>query len=476
MEEVVKLLNLIKNEYAKIFHKKSSYIMLAFLLILIVVIPLFTKYFPDLESNDSDDYYASSIRYYESNGNNLDAEYMKAMQDAGITYNDSVTLATWKANGINTAFYTYRYNILNEKSLSKEQIEQYQKNYDNILNFINKDDWNSYFKYMITINNSDSSLSQKEKDNENYYYKYMLDNKLNPNKNIWQQKVLRTYSDNKMTYDSLLSDKENGILYDKDSFESAKSQTLISKYRLDNNISAAIYETPKEDILMNSAGTYTYSGNFYNTVDNASTLLTIVMLMVLVVAGGIIAKEFSRGTIKFLLINPIKRYKIFWSKYITVLSYAFILTVLTFLLEFVSCILIFGPSEINTQLLTVDGNSVIAVSGFVFMIGRYLLSYISIIIPVTIAFTISALFRSSALAIALSIIIYFVGSTICSVAAMFSLDFVRYTIFANQNLTSIIDGQSLFGHMSATFSVIVIIVHMFLLLFIAHDAFTRKNV
>src|SRR5690625_7731056 len=63
-------------------------------------------------------------------------------------------------------------------------------------------------------------------------------------------------------------------------------------------------------------------GAWQFVADNAG-LLSIVSLLTIIVAAGIVANEFRWGTIKLLLIRPISRTKILASKYIAVLLFAF---------------------------------------------------------------------------------------------------------------------------------------------------------
>ena len=52
-------------------------------------------------------------------------------------------------------------------------------------------------------------------------------------------------------------------------------------------------------------------------------LLSVVSLLTIIIAAGIVAHEFRWGTIKLLLIRPITRTKILLSKYTAVLLFAF---------------------------------------------------------------------------------------------------------------------------------------------------------
>ena len=85
------------------------------------------------------------------------------------------------------------------------------------------------------------------------------------------------------------------------------------KYLLDNDI--VIYLT---DTFENSWQLPT--DKFINALTSNVIVASMAGIFVMVIAAGIIANEYSNGTIKFLLINPVKRAKIFWSKYITCIT------------------------------------------------------------------------------------------------------------------------------------------------------------
>lgn len=477
MEEVIKLLNLIKNEYAKIFHKRNTYILLVLLLALIIAFPLLTKYL-----SVSDDYYYSetyeeAIAWSEEEGETEYVEMYKKAQELGISedvffgYKEETD---WRVNALHDAYSSLWYEIYRNNDNSEEVKKMYEIQFNELLKLIENDDWKGYYRTLINQINSDSTLSESLKEAQTYIYQYYIDNNIEPDSDSWQTDAANTYVQNYETYAEGLEAQKNGKYYDQKAFADAERLTLVSKYRLDNNINAAIYESDSETKMR--GGFYTFTGDFYNNMDNCSGLLAIVMIIIIVIAGGIISKEFSQGTIKFLLINPVKRSKIFWSKYITLVSYSLLLTIMTYVLEFIMSIIVFGPAEIGTQLLSVVSGEVIAQSGLLFMFGRYMLLYVEIFVAFTIAFMISSLFRNSSLAIALSLIIYFVGNTVCSIAAAFNLDFFRYTIFATMSISTIIDENSLFVHLTPGFAITVIAVHIFLLLFTAHDAFTKRNV
>ena len=63
---------------------------------------------------------------------------------------------------------------------------------------------------------------------------------------------------------------------------------------------------------------------------DSSGMMSLVTLLMIIASAGIVASEFSQGTIKMLLSRPVKRWKILTSKYVTVLLFGLLLTVVTY--------------------------------------------------------------------------------------------------------------------------------------------------
>src|SRR6478609_844788 len=60
-------------------------------------------------------------------------------------------------------------------------------------------------------------------------------------------------------------------------------------------------------------------------IQDPSGLGGTVLLLTVIVAAGIVASEFSQGTIKMLLTRPVKRWKILLSKFLTVNLFGMVL-------------------------------------------------------------------------------------------------------------------------------------------------------
>ena len=95
----------------------------------------------------------------------------------------------------------------------------------------------------------------------------------------------------------------------------------------------------------------------------------------------------------------------------------------------------------------------------------------------TLAFTISSLMRSSAVAIGVSIFAMMGGSIIDSILSqVLKVDWGRYLIFSNIDLVNIAQGNSIYEGQTLGFAIAVLAVHMVVFLLAAWDGFVRREV
>lgn len=242
----------------------------------------------------------------------------------------------------------------------------------------------------------------------------------------------------------------------------------MNLYRLEHNI----------DIDVNSTMSNSTDGatNFWSAMSMSTSLISLVGLLVIIIAGSCIANEFSQGTIKFLLINPVKRWKILFSKYFTVITFGYIMIALLFVVMIPFAGIFLGFDSISAPYLYISDGNVHEMSPFLHIIKLYLLNSVDVVVMATMAFALSSLFKSSALAIGTGVFCMMGGSTLIQILSMLKQDWARYLIFANTNLASIYEGKSLFPQHSLTFALVVIAVHMVIFLLTAWDGFTKREV
>lgn len=234
-----------------------------------------------------------------------------------------------------------------------------------------------------------------------------------------------------------------------------KDSLAIEKYRLDQNVAPISSDSIH---------------GFISTIPNTTSIITLFSV---IVAAGIVASEFSQGTIKMLLTRPVKRWKILTSKLLTVGIFAIVMSVI---------LLVFGVIGAYIFFDSVPGMSLDVVNGQIIEVsfwGRLLLltglSLVNVFVIGTLAFMIGSVFRSSSLAIGVSIFLMFMGVTITAMLARFN--FAKYILFANTDLTQYIgENQPMIGGLTMPFSIAVILVYVMVFLVISYWSFMKRDV
>jgi ABC-2 type transport system permease protein len=211
-------------------------------------------------------------------------------------------------------------------------------------------------------------------------------------------------------------------------------------------------------------------------------MIPFMSVFIIIIAGGLVSGEFSRGTIKFLLITPVKRWKILMSKYVVMLIAGMTFLAVMFIIFFVLGGLLTGFVNMDAVNLTANDGIVTSVPAMVYFGQLYLLSMVNIGVISTLAFALSSVARNSALAIAVSVGALIGGSIIDMILRYAAgVDWGRYLLFSNVDLVTILHGGTNFMFepykgQTLTFSIGVIAVHMVIFLLMAWDGFTRKEI
>lgn len=204
-------------------------------------------------------------------------------------------------------------------------------------------------------------------------------------------------------------------------------------------------------------------------------LLSLVSLLTIIVAAGIIANEFRWGTIKLLLIRPISRTKILISKYVSVLLFALFTLLFVLIFSGITGAILFGIEGMNPHTLLEKNGSLEYVSVIGEIISGYGYQLIILLMMATFAFMISSVFRNSALAIGLAIFLMFVGNQIVFFFAERS--WAKYILFANTDLSQYADGNTPFIEgMTLGFSITMLLIYYIVFMLLAWIFFTKRDV
>ncbi|WP_462410490.1 ABC transporter permease [Neobacillus sp. Marseille-QA0830] len=234
-------------------------------------------------------------------------------------------------------------------------------------------------------------------------------------------------------------------------------QIAINQYRLDHKI-------PPEN-----------EATGWSFINDSTALISFAGLFTIIVAAGIVASEFGWGTVKLLLIRPIKRSKILLAKYLTVILFGLLMMLILFGSAAILGFALFGTGGGNPAHLAYSNGSVIEQNMLLYLIKTYFLSSIDVMMITTMAFMISAVFRNSSLAVGLSIFLLMVGGQVTSLIAT-RFDWAKYSLFANTDLNQYIDGVPLVEGMTVGFSVIMLLIYFIVFHLLAFGVFTKRDV
>lgn len=444
MDKLDRFFSLVKNEYIKILKKLSTKILLAVLAISVVGLSgilLVAKHTAQRESQ-----WFSETNSYEEDYNN-EIEWLKDTKPDG--YEASVKLYEFMIDN-QIDYSDWRYDAaMSLDGLSEQEMSSY-------FEVLGKNDWKGYCEL---------KLKEELSPGEKWAYAYRLEKGIDfTDEYSKQNAIINSVSGAKDYLQYVGSDEsEERTKYEE--------MAVIGQYQLDNGIygntadMTSIYETD-----------WSEDGGFWQVFMLTPYLVTVAGMLIIIIAGGSVASEFHQGTIKFLLINPVKRWKILMSKYFTVITMGFGMIAAVFILSIPVVGIMHGFDGISTPYLYISGGEVHSVNSFLIAARNYLVSSVEVVIMASFAFAISSLIRSSALAIGASVFLMFAGATVTAILSQLGQDWARYLVFANTDLMSIAQGNSMFPQHTVFFAVMVLVAHMAVFILTAWDGFTKRSV
>ncbi|PGE99342.1 ABC transporter permease [Bacillus pseudomycoides] len=213
---------------------------------------------------------------------------------------------------------------------------------------------------------------------------------------------------------------------------------------------------------------------WFFTIGQSTNFLIAISILTLIIAGEIVASEFQSGTIKFLLTRTATRTQIYFSKYISTLLFGFFLIVMTFLLSILFSGILLGFDGINGEYLFVKDHAVQKTSFLQALIGSLLFKIPYLIIVATLAFMISTAFKSTTFSIVFSLLVAIAGFVMSISLKGFS--WTKYFIFSHTDLSSFVYENPPVEGMTFSFSILFILIHIFIMHGIAYPIFVKKDV
>lgn len=479
------MISLIQNELKKIFKKKSLLITLLVTLAFIILTNVLYKL--DF-GNSYYDYIEEEISFYREQLKTLDPEKDKDMYAQYKTELEVYQLVkkydekSWQAKIIqsemrscisNINYFTYQEKSDSGLKIAKAKYNEYIKRLDT-------DDWRYFAEEEVKEKNTEidelkamqekttNKLEIKELQSQIRGYEisrqiatWRLEKDI-PYGNDYKNNCLNSYMvamEDIRSYDFGETEKN----YDsKKQYYKAQETAAINKYDIEN-------ETTVGD-------TSSAKGILLSTFDEYEIFLIVMFMMT---AGVIVSEEFSKGTIKLLLIKPYKRSTILASKFITSIIVAIIVILLVLLMQFVVGGLIQGFDSFKNPTIIYDHtiNNVKQINTIQYLAMQALGKAPMYILLMTLAFAFSTIFTNSALAITISLLGYMGSSVINMLALNLKLNWIKYFVTPNWNLTEYFwGGIPTFEGITLPFSIAIIVIYMVIMLVPTFIIFQKKNI
>lgn len=205
---------------------------------------------------------------------------------------------------------------------------------------------------------------------------------------------------------------------------------------------------------------------------------SLVTLFVVVVGSANVAAEFSDGTIKQLLIRPHRRWSILLSKYIAVIIYALLLVATLVVSGYIIGLILFGSGDFYMKIfeVTLEGRKEAIVGTQFFLKMLYYLP--SLLIIMSIAFMLSTLFKSQALAVGIGIFVLFFSSTLGGIILMLADKYVwaKFLIFPHLDLTVYALQERILEDITLPFSLSILALYYAIFMIITFFFFQKRDI
>ena len=481
------MINLIRNEFAKVFKKKTIYILLFITIAYIILSNIIMK----ANNNDNYTYYYDDVKYFESQLAELDP---KNASDLSMYIDTKVNLETsklvneygsnsWQSYIINTVLPTYINTMVSHEytdKITKETYNEAKQAYDTAIQKLKSDDW-KYFvnndlkeinksleeqynlkkitedtQTLASINETISNLEVKKQVNE-----WRL------KKNIsyapgFLNSALESYSSNKSSLISYAGTDLTRLSTDElQSYRSYLKNANLNKYYIENNIS--LNSGDNRDILLSLFNQYEL----------------FILIIGIVIAGSIVSDEFSKGTIKLLLVKPYNRIKILMSKFIVCICILVLSIGIIGISQLIFGGIIQGFDSLSTPAIyyNFDTNQVETMNIFSYICLTGLCKLPMYILLTTLAFACSTLFTNTALAVSLPFLGYIATPFINQLSLAYNIKQIIYFVTPNWDLTQYLFGGSpMFSGMSLSFSIIVCLVYLAIMLVVSGIVFKKRDI
>lgn len=484
---------LLKNERAKLYKKPSTWVLTGILVSLMLGVTVLMKVFSMIGSSGTFGRYTwqmaynDEIRHQESMVEE-EPSYQPSIDSLRYLLDADIPPQDWRTDAVFSYFEAkYRADQARDALAGGDTgaaavLEKAEREQEQWKKALDQNDWKVMLQLQLeeARNSPENFESKDEQEVEMEVLQLQLDLEIPPmpergnyyyysaSEANWKQEAMNQLKSNKIALLQGVDSSSGNLLV-----ESARE-----KLKLDNEV---LLERLRTDTA--EPDSQSFLGMMKSTVSS----LELIQVLLMVLAGGLIASEFSAGTIKLLLITPHKRQKIYWSKALLLLEFTGLVLGGMFVLSTIVCGAFNGFAGMGDMLVVPLFGQVVRLPGLLVVFIQYLLSALPVLVYASLALMLSAVTRKGAVAIALSLILMFgsqLGMQILIMAAQVflggPLPGIKFLLFANTDLVSYMDPgvSNMLADPSMTmgFSVVILLVYTVCFLWIGRDSFCRRDV
>lgn len=212
-------------------------------------------------------------------------------------------------------------------------------------------------------------------------------------------------------------------------------------------ISYSLHHQKKHDLMLKYQQGMVGNGYYHNTksaVNQVLHLAIIVLFLAILTSCGIVSQEHTAKTEKSLLTSPIKRYKVFFSKFLYLILHTYIIWFVAFILIFLYSGIRFGFNDLFTSKLVYFDGKVIEVNYIFYMIKTILINGIPVIAILSILMLLSTITLNTATTVGIGAFLAILSCWLWQLIVQLRIFFLVYTPFPYMNLYSLQEGNSFF--------------------------------
>ena len=318
---------------------------------------------------------------------------------------------------------------------------------------------------------------------------YRIDHKISPGYSSWQSQCMNRIDDAVRTLNEEPMDKD---AYEADGGQWNDDHTAKLTYdeyliRFENNrIKAEDNITLYTYAIENNAAPLDYTSSTRSRLMNYIYLAVTAGSFVAIILGcAIVSREYSKGTIRLLLIRPVKRWKILLSKLIAVILISFMVFMLYAVITGITTVSFFGKEDYNTPVIEIVNREVVSRHIMDLILPSLMTSSAAVLYIASMTLLLSTVFKSTVLGVGLPTILMLGGE----LAAILLLSLKYYTVlkftpFAYLNLYHIINNtgnlryylEDIPGVLTAEFGFMYLIISSIIMLVVTFLVFEKRDV